>query len=50
MTQPPTRYADIIGQDDSVARLSAFSEFYRKNRSTLQQSTLRSYRAKEISR
>ena len=36
MTQPPTRYADIIGQDDSVARLSAFSEFYRKNRSTLQ--------------
>lgn len=34
MTQLPTRYADIIGQDDSVARLSAFSDFYRKNNST----------------
>jgi Holliday junction resolvasome RuvABC ATP-dependent DNA helicase subunit len=34
MTHPTTRYADIIGQEDSVARLSAFSEFYRKNSST----------------
>lgn len=30
MTQPPMRYADIIGQEDSIARLSAFSEFYGK--------------------
>ena len=36
MTQLPIRYADIVGQEDSVARLSAFSEFYRKNSSTLQ--------------
>jgi Holliday junction DNA helicase RuvB P-loop domain/Restriction endonuclease len=28
------RYSDIIGQEDSVARLRAFSEFYRKNGST----------------
>ena len=28
------RYSDIIGQDDTIARLSAFSEFYRKNGST----------------
>jgi len=28
------RYADIIGQEDSVARLKAFSDFYRKNAST----------------
>jgi hypothetical protein len=27
-------YSDIIGQDDTIARLSAFSEFYRKNGST----------------
>ncbi len=27
-------YSDVIGQDDSIARLSAFSEFYRKNGST----------------
>jgi Holliday junction DNA helicase RuvB len=27
-------YPDIIGQDDTVARLSAFSEFYRKNGGT----------------
>lgn len=27
-------YSDIIGQEDSIARLSAFSEFYRKNGST----------------
>jgi Holliday junction resolvasome RuvABC ATP-dependent DNA helicase subunit len=36
MTQPPIRCADIIGQEDSVARLSAFSEFYRKNSSPLE--------------
>jgi Holliday junction DNA helicase RuvB len=34
MTQLPMCYADIIGQEDSVARLAAFSEFYRKNNST----------------
>ena len=34
MTQPPMRYADIIGQEDSIARLTAFSDFYRKNGST----------------
>jgi Holliday junction DNA helicase RuvB len=27
-------YSDIIGQEDSIARLSAFSDFYRKNGST----------------
>jgi len=27
-------YPDIIGQEDSIARLSAFSEFYRRNGST----------------
>jgi len=27
-------FSDIIGQEDSIARLSAFSEFYRKNGST----------------
>ena len=31
MTQPPMRYVDIIGQDDTIARLSAFTEFYGKN-------------------
>ncbi len=30
------RYADIIGQEDSIARLSAFSEFYRKNGSAIE--------------
>ncbi len=34
MTQPPIWYADIIGQDDTIARLSAFSEFYSKNGNT----------------
>lgn len=34
MTQSPMRYADIIGQENSIARLSAFSDFYSKNRST----------------
>jgi Holliday junction resolvasome RuvABC ATP-dependent DNA helicase subunit len=27
-------YSDIIGQDDTIARLKAFSDFYRKNGST----------------
>jgi len=27
-------YVDIIGQDDTIARLSAFSDFYRTNGST----------------
>jgi Holliday junction resolvasome RuvABC ATP-dependent DNA helicase subunit len=31
MTQLPVRYADIAGQEDALARLNAFSEFYRKN-------------------
>jgi Holliday junction DNA helicase RuvB len=34
MMQPPIWYADIIGQDDTIARLMAFSNFYRKNGST----------------
>jgi Holliday junction resolvasome RuvABC ATP-dependent DNA helicase subunit len=34
MTQPPTRYADIIGQEDSIARLRTFADFYSKNGST----------------
>src|ERR1039458_3201964 len=29
-------YSDIIGQEDSIARLSAFSEFYRKNGSAME--------------
>ncbi len=28
------RYSDIIGQDDAIARLSAFSDFYQKNGNT----------------
>lgn len=31
MSQPPTRYADIIGQDESIARLGAFAGVYSKN-------------------
>jgi Holliday junction resolvasome RuvABC ATP-dependent DNA helicase subunit len=31
MTRPPTRYEDIIGQEESVARLRAFADFYSKN-------------------
>jgi Holliday junction resolvasome RuvABC ATP-dependent DNA helicase subunit len=34
MTQPLPRYADIIGQEDSIYRLAVFSEFYLKNGST----------------
>jgi Holliday junction resolvasome RuvABC ATP-dependent DNA helicase subunit len=36
MTQLPTLCADIVGQEDSIARLTAFSDFYRKNASTLE--------------